>query len=70
MSDYVLMEIIDNIKELLEEIAQKDKAELTEWDLAPKFAYAECLQIIHDDIPEELRAKVGIDIDIDSRYLF
>ena len=70
MNEFVLSEIIENIMDLLKEYEGRDKADLSQEEIGRVFAYAECLQIIHDDIPEGIRKRVGIDFDIEKRYLY
>lgn len=68
MNKELLKEIVDNIKESADELLDRN----TKMDLVEQgelIAYAEVLNIIQDSISGYDLKEVGLDFDIDNRYL-
>lgn len=66
-NDYVLHELVSSIKESADEI--RGKANRSELDYGMLLAYAEALSIIRDACGEDNLHNIGLDFDIDARYL-
>jgi len=62
-----LQEIVENIVELADEL--KAQESLSDMDYGQLLAYAESLTIIKDMCDEDEQEAVGLDFDIDARYL-
>lgn len=67
MNENVLFEIVENIKELAEELKQKTTK--NEVEFGELLAYAECLTIIRDACSGYDIKELGLDFDIDKKYL-
>lgn len=68
MSENILIEIIENIKETADELKKKPNRDEVEY--GELLAYAECLSIIKDaNVGYDLK-KLGLDFDIDAEYLY
>jgi 6-phosphogluconate dehydrogenase (decarboxylating) len=67
MNENILIEIIENIKESAEEL--KEKQNRNEVEYGELLAYAECLSIIKDANAGYDLKKLGLDFDIDDKYL-
>ena len=67
MNDNVLTEIVENIKEAADEL--KQKGSLTEVEYGELLAYAEYLTIIKDANAGCDLKMLGLDFDIDAKYL-
>lgn len=68
MNKELLKEIVDNIKESADELLDRNK----KMDLVEQgelIAYAEVLNIIQDSVSGYDVKEVGLDFDIDNRYL-
>lgn len=68
MNKELLKEIVDNIKESADELLDRNK----KMDLVEQgelIAYAEVLNIIQDSVSGYDLKEVGLDFDIDNRYL-
>ena len=66
MNKDILSEIVENIIEAADEIKQQSNTELHYGQL---LAYAECLCIIKDSCAGYDVEEIGLDFDIDKRYL-
>lgn len=62
-----MRETVENIKEALAEL--KEKPELDDMEKGMMIAYVEALSIIQSACNEEDHEKIGIDFDVDARYL-
>lgn len=67
MVENTLIEIVDGIKEAADEM--KGKGKLSDMDFGQLLAYAEALSIIRDACDPDDLATIGLDFDIDKRYL-
>lgn len=67
MNENNLREIVENIIEAADELHQKDELDLVEQ--GQLLAYAESLCIIRDALAGYDLDKIGLDFDIDERYL-
>ena len=62
-----LRDIVQDIMESADEI--KVKTEKDPQDYGQLLGYAEVLSIIRDNVDEDDLSKIGLDFDIDRRYL-
>lgn len=67
MSKEILREIIENIKEAADEL--KEQSTRTKVEYGELLAYAESLTIIKDACAGYDLAELGLDFDIDEKYL-
>lgn len=67
MSKEILMEIIENIKEAADEL--KEQSTRTKVEYGELLAYAESLTIIKDACAGYDLNELGLDFDIDEKYL-
>lgn len=67
MNKELLTEIIENIKEAADELRKKDTRD--EVEHGELLAYAETLSIIKDACSGYDLKEIGLDFDIDSKYL-
>lgn len=67
MSKEILREIIENIKEAADEL--KEQSTRTKVEYGELLAYAESLTIIKDACAGYDLAELGLDFDIDKKYL-
>lgn len=65
--EFLLKEIVENIKEAADELIQIDGKKLL--DQGQLIAYAECLCIIRDSLAGYDLSHIGLDFDIDTKYL-
>ena len=63
----LIRDIVQGIVEELDGI--KGKGERTDYDAGQTVAYAEALSIIQSTCGDDNLQKIGLDFDIDSRYL-
>lgn len=63
----LIRDIVQVIVEELDEI--KGKGERTDYDAGQTVAYTEALSIIQSTCGDDNLQKIGLDFDIDSRYL-
>lgn len=70
MNENQLKEIVENIKEAADELVQKGKDNLDLVEKGQLLGYAEALTIIKDAISGNDVAAVGLDFDIDEKYLY
>ncbi len=68
MSENILIEIIENIKEAIDELKKMPNRDEVEY--GELLAYAECLSIIKDANAGYDLKKLGLDFDIDAEYLY
>lgn len=67
MNENVLKEIVENLVEAADELLQKERKNLVEQ--GQLLAYAESLSIIRDAMAGHDLVQIGLDFDIDSKYL-
>ena len=67
MNENLMKEIVENIIEAANEIRHKQMPDLIEQ--GQLIAYAESLSIIRDALSGQDLAAVGLDFDIDEKYL-
>lgn len=67
MNHDILTEIVENIVVSADEVRKKEKKDAH--DFGQLLAYAEALGIIKDLCDEETIKAVGLDFDIDAKYL-
>ncbi len=67
MNKYLMMEIVENIKEYADEL--KNKESLNDVEYGTLLGYAEVLTIIKDVHAGYNVEEIGLDFDIDKRYL-
>lgn len=67
MSEDILIEIIENIKEAADEL--KEQKSRTKVEYGELLAYAESLTIIKDACAGYDLKELGLDFDIDKKYL-
>ena len=65
MTHYTLLDIVSQIKESADEVKKEERNDL---NFGKLLAYAEALSIIRDVYSGDL-AKIGLDFDVDKRYL-
>lgn len=68
MTDNMLAEVIESIVESADEIRSQETR--SEQDYGKLLAYAEALSAIRDACDSEKLKVVGLDFDIDKRYLY
>lgn len=69
MNENHLKEIVENITEAADELLAKGRNKLTPVEYGELIAYAETLSIIRDALSGYDLSAVGLDFDIDARYL-
>lgn len=69
MNENHIQEIVENIIEAADELLNKGRDNLDLMDLGQLLAYTESLCIIRDAIAGYDLASVGLDFDIDEKYL-
>ncbi len=69
MNENHIKEIVENITEAADELLHKGQANLDPVEYGELLAYAECLCIIRDALSGQNLAAVGLDFDIDEKYL-
>lgn len=67
MNRNMLSEVVGNIVEQADEL--KSKENRCKEDFAALCAYAECLCILQEACSEAERKAIGLDFDIDAKYL-
>lgn len=67
MNEALLKDIVDGIKELADELLTKKDLDLL--DRGELLAYAEVLCIIQDVVGNERLPSLGLDFDVDKKYL-
>lgn len=67
MTNDMLVDVVSSILEAADEV--KRKANQDAQDYGQLLAYAEVLSIIRDVCDEEERKEIGLDFDVDARYL-
>ena len=68
MNENLLREIVENIVEAADEL--REKKGRNEVEQGQLLAYAESLCIIQDALSGYDLAEVGLDFDVDAKYLF
>lgn len=67
MNKNIMLEIVEGITDSADELLEKkDRSDMEQGQL---LAYAEALSIIRDALAGNDLADIGLDFDIDSRYL-
>ncbi len=69
MNENHIQEIVENIIESADELLEKGKNNLDPVEMGQLIAYAESLCIIRDAVSGYDLAKIGLDFDIDGKYL-
>lgn len=64
-----IKEIVENIMEAADKLLEKGQANLDPVEYGELLAYAESLCMVRDTLSGYDLAAVGLDFDIDSRYL-
>lgn len=67
MTENTIKEIVEGIKEAADEILEQEKRDSQ--DYGQLLAYAEALSIIRDACGPDAHSKIGLDFDIDAKYL-
>ena len=67
MNKNIMIEIVENIVESADTI--KKQKSVDDQDYGQLLAYAECLSIIRDACSAYNLSEIGLDFDIDKRYL-
>ena len=67
MSNEMLADVVASIIEAADEI--KEKKERDSQDYGQLLAYAEVLSIIRDACDSDILEEIGLDFDIDRRYM-
>lgn len=70
MTENQLQEIVENIKEAADELIAKGRDKLDLVEKGQLIGYAEALTIIHDAVSGTDLKKIGLDFDIDEKYLY
>lgn len=70
MTENQLQEIVENIKEAADELIAKGRDKLDLVEKGQLIGYAEALTIIHDAVSETDLETIGLDFDIDEKYLY
>ncbi len=63
-----LADVVASIIEAAEEVKNKDNQDAQ--DYGRLLAYAEALSIIHDSCDSDDLEKIGLNFDVDERYLY
>ena len=69
MNENLMREIVENIVEQADELLAKGKGKLNMVEKGQLLAYAETLSIIQDALSGYDLARVGLDFDVDTKYL-
>jgi hypothetical protein len=69
MNENHIKEIVENIIEAADGLLEKGRANLDPVEYGELLAYAESLCIIRDALSGKNLAAVGLDFDIDEKYL-
>lgn len=69
MNKNLLREIVENIMEAADELRERESGELDPMEFGQLLAYAESLCIIRDALAGYELEEIGLDFDIDERYL-
>ncbi len=67
MSDNLLKQIVEDILNVADELRSKEKLDL--FEQGELVAYAEALCIMQDSLSGYDLGKIGLDFDVDERYL-
>lgn len=70
MTENQLKEIVENIKEAADELNEKGRENMDIFEKGQLIAYAEALTIIHDAVSETDLKTIGLDFDIEKKYLY
>lgn len=66
---HLIQEIVENITEAADELLSKGRENLDQMEFGELLAYAESLCIIQDAFAGRALAEIGLDFDVDKRYL-
>lgn len=66
---HLIQEIVENITEAADELLGKGRENLDHMEFGELLAYAESLCIIQDAFAGRDLAEIGLDFDVDKRYL-
>ena len=66
---HLIQEIVENITEAADELLSKGRGNLDQMEFGELLAYAESLSIIQGAFAGYDLAEIGLDFDIDAKYL-